>query len=227
MRNLSNSVIAPAFLGLSLILGGCATDPYTGEQKVSNTAKGAGIGAVTGAILGAAVSSDKDREKGAWQGAVAGAAVGGGYGYYMDQQEARLRQQLEATGVRVQRIGDTIRLIMPGNVTFDVNQANIKPQFTSVLDSVVAVVREYDKTVLDVKGYTDSTGSFEHNQQLSERRAQSVANFFVSRNIPAGRLRTTGFGPRNPIASNDTAAGREQNRRVELDLLPIQGATVK
>lgn len=197
----------------------CTIDPYTGEEKVSNTAKGAGIGAVVGAAAGVLIS---DSESGAWKGAAAGAAAGAGYGYYMDRQEKILRQRLEGTGVRVQRIGDTIKLIMPGNVTFDVDSESVRSNFEPVLNSVFEVVKEFDKTALDVKGYTDSTGSFEYNQSLSERRAQSVASYFTGLGIEQGRIRTTGFGPRYPVASNDTAAGRAQNRRVELDLIPIQ-----
>ncbi len=207
---------------MAFMVSACAVDPYTGEQKTSNTAKGAGMGAVAGAILGAAVASDEDREKGAWQGAAAGAAVGGGIGYYQDQQEAKLRKQLTGSGVQVRRVGDTITLVMPGNITFDVDQSAIKPSFTSVLDSVAVVVKEYNNTVVDVKGYTDSTGSFEHNQNLSESRAESVARYLMNRGVNQARIRTTGYGPRNPVASNDTAQGRAQNRRVEIDLIPTQ-----
>ena len=202
------------------LMTACTIDPYTGEQKTSNTAKGAGIGAVAGAVIGAAVASDEDREKGAMQGAAAGAAVGAGYGYYMDRQEKILRQRLEGTGVRVQRYGDSIRLIMPGNITFDTNQSNIQSGFYPVLDSVVEVVKEFNKTVIEINGYTDSTGSFSYNQKLSEDRAQAVANYVANQNVFMSRIRVTGYGPRNPIASNDTASGRAQNRRVEINLVP-------
>ncbi len=215
MSRMQSVVLAGAMS--AFLLGGCAIDPYTGEEKVSQTAKGAGIGAVGGAVAGAVISGDR---RGAVTGAVAGAAIGGGIGYYMDRQEAALRQRLEGTGVRVQRHGDQIKLIMPGNVTFDVNSDQIRSGFTSVLDSVALVIKEFDQTVVDIKGFTDSTGSFEYNQQLSERRAGSVARYFINQQIPAGRLRTTGYGPRYPIASNDTPEGRAQNRRVEIDLLP-------
>ena len=215
-----NRGIAFAAICVAVILAGCSIDPYSGEQKTSNTAKGAGMGALAGAVLGAAVSSDKDREKGAITGAVVGAAAGGGAGYYMDRQEALLRQRLEGTGVRVQRIGDQVKLIMPGNITFDTNADQIRPGFTDVLDSVSLVLAEFDKTAIEVKGYTDSTGSFEYNQQLSERRAQSVGNYLASHQVAAGRIRTTGYGPRYPVASNDTPEGRAQNRRVEINLVP-------
>lgn len=208
-----------ATVALSLAVAACTIDPYTGEKKTSNTAKGAGLGALAGAAIGAATAG-KDKNKAIKQGALAGAAVGAGAGYYMDTQEARLRQRLEATGVRVERIGDTIKLIMPGNITFDTSSSSLKPSFTDVLNSVVEVVREFDKTLLQINGYTDSTGSFEYNQQLSEQRAQSVARHFLNNGIAASRVRTAGMGPRDPVASNDSPAGRSQNRRVELSLIP-------
>ncbi|WP_372777359.1 OmpA family protein [Litorivivens sp.] len=215
----STWLVRVASIALALVVAGCTIDPYTGEKKTSNTAKGAGIGALAGAAIGAATAG-KDKNKAIKQGALAGAAVGAGAGYYMDTQEAKLRQQLEATGVRVERIGDTIKLIMPGNITFDTSSSSLKPSFTDVLNSVVAVVKEYDKTLLQINGYTDSTGSFEYNQNLSEQRAESVARFFLNSGVAASRVRTAGMGPRDPIASNDTAAGRAQNRRVELSLIP-------
>lgn len=211
-----------AMLSAAVALGGCSIDPYTGEEKVSNTGKGAGVGAVTGAVIGAATSSKKDRGKGALIGATAGAAIGGGVGYYMDTQEKKLRQQLEGTGVRVQRVGDSIKLIMPGNITFAVGSEQIAPDFYDVLNSVALVLREYDKTAIDIKGYTDSTGSFEFNQSLSERRAESVARYLINQQITPGRVRTAGYGPRYPIADNGSEAGRSQNRRVEIDLVPMQ-----
>lgn len=204
---------------LALAVAGCTIDPYTGEKKTSNTAKGAGMGALAGAAIGAATAG-KDKNKAIKQGALAGAAVGAGAGYYMDTQEAKLRQQLEGTGVRVERIGDTIRLIMPGNITFATDSTSLQSSFTSVLNSVVQVVKEFDETLLQINGYTDSTGSFEYNQKLSEQRADSVARYFLNNGIAPGRIRTEGKGPRDPVASNDTASGRAQNRRVELNLIP-------
>lgn len=218
----THRVFGIGLLLTAFVVSGCSIDPYTGEEKVSNTGKGAGIGAVTGAVLGAAVSSKKDRGKGALTGAAIGAAAGGGVGYYMDRQEKVLRQQLEGTGVRVQRIGDNIKLIMPGNITFAVNSDQLAPDFIDTLNSVALVLKEYKDTAVEIKGYTDSTGSFEYNQQLSERRAQSVARQLLNQGIAAGRVRTYGYGPRYPVASNDTESGRAQNRRVEVDLIPLQ-----
>jgi outer membrane protein OmpA-like peptidoglycan-associated protein len=218
----SFKLLRVAGLAAVLIVTGCTTtDPYTGEQKTSKTTQGAAIGAAAGAVLGVATSSKKDRGKGALIGAAAGAAIGGGIGQYQDRQEAELRQQLEGTGVRVQREGDMLKLIMPGNITFAVNSEQIQSGFYDVLDSVALVIRKYDKTLVDIRGYTDSTGSFEHNQALSERRAQSVASYLIGQQIAAGRVRTAGYGPRYPVASNNTEAGRAQNRRVEINLQPM------
>lgn len=204
------------------LVGGCASiDPYTGQQKTSNTAKGAGIGAVAGAVIGVVSASDDDREKGAITGALAGAAVGGGIGYYMDRQEAALRQRLESSGVRVERIGNEIKLIMPGQITFDTGRAELKTRFFSTLKSVAEVLKEFDRTRIDVSGHTDSTGGNELNQRLSEQRASSVAGFLTNQGVAAGRIYASGYGPRYPVADNGTVGGRAENRRVEIELRAI------
>lgn len=207
----------------TLVFTACTSiDPYTGEQKTSNTAAGAGIGAITGAVIGAATSSKKDRDKGILTGAVAGAAVGGGIGYYMDRQEAKLRQELQGSGVQVRREGNTIHLVMPGNITFETSRYDIRSQFYSVLNSVAKVLAEFDKTAIVVSGHTDSTGSMELNQTLSEQRASSVKQYLANRSVASGRVHSVGYGPRYPISSNSTTAGRQQNRRVELKLEPLE-----
>ncbi len=215
-------------LGISAaaLLAGCMTyDPYTGEKEVSKTTKGATIGAGIAAIGAYIDNRDSDRRqrterilKSAGVGAVAGGAVGN----YMDRQEAKLRHQLEGSGVRVVREGDNITLIMPGNITFDTARIDIKPNFTSVLDSVVLVVNEFDKTVLEVAGHTDNVGSDGDNMTLSSGRANSVANYFRGKGVKPERLTTIGYGETRPAADNGSEAGREQNRRVELTLLPIK-----
>ena len=214
------------FISLFTILFGISacttTDPYTGEEKTSHATTGAIIGAAAGAVVGA-VSGDDSRERRnrALIGAGIGALAGGAVGYYMDQQEAKLRKQLEGTGVRVVRSGDNITLVMPSNVTFAVDQAAIDASFYPVLDSVALVLDEYDKTIIDVVGHTDSTGSHQYNQRLSERRADSVAKYLISQKVLAARIETFGMGETRPIASNATAEGRQLNRRVELTLIPV------
>lgn len=201
-------------------LASCTTNPYTGESKVSNTAKGAVIGAAAGAVIGA-VSGKRNRARNAAIGAGVGALAGGAVGAYMDVQEKKLREQLQGTGVSVTRVGDEIILNMPGNVTFSTDSADIRSDFYSVLNSVVLVLKEYDKTILEITGHTDSTGSAQHNQQLSERRASSVGAYLAAQGVRTERITTTGLSYNSPIASNDTAEGRQQNRRVELRLVPI------
>jgi outer membrane protein OmpA-like peptidoglycan-associated protein len=139
----------------------------------------------------------------------------------MDHQESKLREQLRGTGVSVTRAGDELILNMPGNITFEVDQAGIRSGFYGVLNSVVLVVNEFDKTVIEIAGFTDSTGSDSYNQMLSERRAYSVGDYLTSQGVIRGRVVTKGFGERYPVADNNTSAGREQNRRVELRLVPI------
>jgi outer membrane protein OmpA-like peptidoglycan-associated protein len=207
---------------LSVGLIGCTTtDPYTGEQKTSTTVKGAGIGAVAGAVLGAATGDNaKDRRERALKGAAIGGVVGGGVGNYMDRQEAKLRQELQGTGVQVRRDGNNLYLVMPGNITFATSSADIRSDFFSVLNSVAKVLAEFNQTSIRVTGHTDSTGSDTINQPLSQRRADSVATYLRSQKVTSTRIQSYGYGSRYPIASNDTPAGREQNRRVELELVP-------
>ena len=206
-------------------LSGCTTfDPYTGEEKTTNTAKGAGIGASAALLVSYLANKDKssgERNRRMLRDAGIGAVAGGGVGYYMDTQEAKLRKQLRSTGVSVKRDGDNINLIMPGNITFPTDRSSLKSDFYDVLNSVALVLEEYDKTIIAVAGYTDSQGSDSYNQQLSEDRARSVANYLKSRKIVAARFEVIGFGEKNPIADNKTAEGRALNRRVELTLLPI------
>jgi outer membrane protein OmpA-like peptidoglycan-associated protein len=218
------NVISAAVLA-ALSITGCTTyDAYTGEEKTSATAKGAGIGAGAAAVISYIANKDKDpreRNKRILRDAGIGAIVGGGVGYYMDSQEAELRKQLRSTGVRVEREGDNINLIMPGNITFPTNQSALKADFYAVLDSVALVLEEYEKTVIVVAGFTDSTGSDSYNQKLSEDRANSVATYLKGKNILPARFEVVGFGEQSPVADNSTAEGRALNRRVELTLLPI------
>jgi outer membrane protein OmpA-like peptidoglycan-associated protein len=150
--------------------------------------------------------------------------AGGAVGQYMDRQEAKLRQQLQGTGVSVTRVGNNITLNMPGNITFRTDSADLQPDFFGVLNSVSIVLKEYDKTLLEVAGHTDNTGNDAHNQALSERRAGSVSTYLQSQGINSQRLMTVGGGEGHPVATNDTAEGRQLNRRVELTLEPITQA---
>ncbi|HFD12382.1 MAG TPA: OmpA family protein [Crenotrichaceae bacterium] len=199
-----------------LSITACAIDPYTGEEKVSNTAIGAGIGAATGAAIGAAA----DGGSGAWKGAIAGTAAGAGIGYYMDRQEKILRLKLRRSGVQIQREGDNIRLIMPGDITFNTGQYTIQNQFYNVLNAVATVINEFNKTMVEISGHTDSTGGLALNQRLSEQRANSVARYLNAQGVAANRMFAQGFGQNHPIASNNTKQGRRANRRVEIRLLP-------
>jgi len=221
---MKNLLIALSLAGTT-ILSGCTTfDAYTGEEKTTNTAKGAGIGAGTAMVLSYLANKDKsssERKKRLLRDAGIGAIVGGGAGYYMDTQEAKLRQQLRNSGVSVVREGDNINLIMPGNITFPSNGSHLMTDFYDVLDSVALVLEEFEKTTIVVAGFTDSKGTEAYNQQLSESRANTVATYLQSRKVNSARFETIGFGEKNPIADNSSEAGRSLNRRVELSLIPI------
>ncbi|GAA6169889.1 OmpA family protein [Sessilibacter corallicola] len=206
------------------ILAGCTTyDAYTGEQKTSNTAIGAGIGASVAAVIAYIDNKDDDsrtRNKRILAAAATGGAIGGGIGYYMDAQEAKLRKQLRGSGVSVERVGDNINLIMPGNITFASARSEIASDFYPVLESVTLVLKEYDKTLVVVGGHTDSDGSESYNQSLSVQRANSVSGYFQSQGVKPIRLEPIGFGESQPIATNSTPAGKQSNRRVEITLVP-------
>ena len=216
MRQLSLIVIS------ACLVTACTTNPYTGEREASNKARGAAIGAAVGAVVGALTGDDADeRRKRALIGLGAGALTGTAVGAYMDAQENKLRQQLAGTGVSVTRMGDDVILNMPGNITFDVDRSDLKSGFLPVLDSVSLVLEEFDQTLIDVTGHTDSTGSVEHNLGLSDRRATSVATYLRAKGVEPMRIETLGVGPHYPVADNATPSGRQLNRRVELVLKPL------
>ncbi len=218
----SRSIVA-LVLGTTVLVTGCmTTDPYTGEQEVNKTSKGAAIGAGVGVAIGLLTGdSSAERKKRALILGSAGGLAGGAVGNYMDRQEAKLRAQLQGTGVSVTRNGNNIILNMPGNVTFQTNSADINAAFYPVLNSVGIVLKEFDKTIVDVAGHADSTGPDDKNMELSQRRAGSVSSYLAAQGINAQRLVTTGYGETRPIASNDTVEGRQQNRRVEITLVPV------
>ncbi|NQY02900.1 MAG: OmpA family protein [Halieaceae bacterium] len=202
-------------LASAALISACTTNPYTGEQQASKAAiYGASAAAVCG-LVGAI-----DSGKHARNAALGCGIVGAGVGAYMDVQEAKLREQLQGTGVSVVREGDNIRLVMPGNITFQTDSYNLRSDFYPVLNSVGEVLAKYGDTTIRVSGHTDNTGSRQYNQTLSERRAGSVADYLVTREVVRSRLLVQGQSFDQPIADNGTAAGRAQNRRVELYVLP-------
>lgn len=214
-------IVIATIVCVTVAISGCTTNTYSGEAEVGNSAIGAGIGSLVGAGVGVLSSSKKDRGKGALIGAASGAALGGGIGYYMDVQEAKLRAKMRGTGVSVTRNGDNIVLNMPNNVTFDSSSATLKPAGANTLTGVAMVLKEYPKTAVNIAGYTDSTGGTELNQELSQQRADSVASSLITQGVAANRFHTIGMGSANPIASNSTADGKAQNRRVEITLSPL------
>jgi outer membrane protein OmpA-like peptidoglycan-associated protein len=220
---MNTGIMKTALVGVALIAAGCQTlDPYTQESQTSSATKGAIIGAVTGAVVGLVSGDDAvERRQHALIGAGVGALAGGSIGYYMDRQEAKLRAELQGSGVSVTRIGDNITLNMPGNVTFATDSSDLSPAFFDVLSSVGKVLNEFDQTVVEVAGHTDSTGSHAYNQSLSERRAGSVAQYLQSQGINGQRLITLGLGESMPVAENETSGGRQANRRVEITMVPV------
>jgi len=207
---------AISVFALTAIVAGCTTvNPYTGQTQTAKSTWGTAIGATAGALIGSTQSS-----KGALIGALGGAAVGGGVGYYLDAQAAELRAELASTGVQVVEGDDSIRLIMPGNITFKTDSADINSSFYPVLNSVAKVLKKYSNSTVMVSGHTDSTGSADYNLNLSRERATSVASYLQGQGIKSSRFEVLGLGSSNPIASNDTAAGRSQNRRVEIKIIP-------
>ena len=201
------------------VLTACTTiNPYTGQSQTSKAVWGTAIGAATGAATGALVSNNHGA--GALVGGLAGAAVGGGVGYYMDTQEAELRAELASTGVSVIRDGDNIRLVMPGNITFKTDSADINAGFYSTLNSVAKVLNKYDNSTVMVMGFTDSTGAASYNQTLSQNRANAVAAYLQGQGVKSSRFEIMAMGASNPIADNSTATGRQQNRRVEIKIIP-------
>lgn len=212
MGMIRNTALAAAGI---LALSACTTNPYTGERQASKAATYGGGAAAVCALIGATESSKRARNA-----ALGCGLAGAGVGAYMDVQEAKLKEQLQGTGVQVVREGDNLRLVMPGNITFQTDSYNLRSDFYPVLNSVGQVLAKYADTTLRVSGHTDSTGSRSYNQTLSERRAGSVADYLATRNVDRSRMLVQGLGPDQPIADNSSDAGRAQNRRVELYILP-------
>lgn len=199
-------------VALIISLGACAT---TGQNQPNKALTYGAAGAALCGIIGSIESSKRARNA-----ALGCGIVGAGIGAYMDAQERQLREELSGSGVRIERQGDTIRLIMPGNITFPTDSYNLRSSFYPVLSDVSAVIAKYNETSLRVSGHTDSTGKRAYNQKLSEQRASSVANYLVANGVSRARLFVEGQGQDQPIADNATEAGRSANRRVELSILP-------
>lgn len=230
MKNPTKHILAAAVMGA--MLAGCATsgggyygsqDPYGQPDPHQKTKQGAAIGAVAGVVAGLLSGSDAtERRQRALVGAGVGGLAGGAIGNYQDRQERALRDQMAGTGVDIVRQGDNITLNMPDNITFGFDKSDLQPQFYPVLDNLARTLSEYNQTIIEVAGHTDSVGSDSYNQGLSVRRAESVGNYLMSRGVVRDRFIITGAGKNRPIASNDTEAGRAMNRRVELTLVPLR-----
>ncbi len=224
MSKLTTAGLCAAVAG-AMLMTSCAT--YTGQTSNPNDPNhtrnnaliGAGIGAVAGLLSG---GDAVERRQRAMVGAGVGGLAGAGIGAYQDRQEAALRRDLEGSGVDVVRQGDNITLNMPGNVTFAFDSSNLQTQFYPVLDNVANTLTQYDQTVIEVAGHTDSVGSESYNRTLSEQRANSVAAYLRGHGVNQQRMIIVGAGESRPIASNDTEAGRAQNRRVEITIVPVQ-----
>jgi outer membrane protein OmpA-like peptidoglycan-associated protein len=211
---------------MGLALAGCENMPRPSDRPFENWEKGAAIGAIGGAVLGA-TAYRRDRTKGAVIGAVGGGLAGAAVGAYMDSQkrdlEKNLAQEIQSGQARVEKLpNDIVRVTMTSQTAFDTNSTAIKPGFYSTLDKLSDVVVRYNKTTLTVVGHTDNVGSDKYNQDLSQRRAYSVAQYFESKRVNPMRLATAGKGEGEPVASNASEAGRQQNRRVEIYVEPVR-----
>jgi len=219
-------LIISSLAALSLVtVSACVTDPNTGEKKVSRTAIGAGGGALAGLLLGGLIGGSTGRIVGAGIGGIAGGAIG----YQKDKQIRELRESTAGSGVDVTETdnGQAILVNLPDGVTFDVDSSALKPSFRSTLDEIARSLKQYPNSLIDVYGHTDSTGSEQYNQALSERRASTVANYLVMQGVSGARIRSQGFGETMPIASNETLEGRARNRRVEIKIVPISQEQVQ
>lgn len=218
--------IAALAAGLAAFMAGCAS--YTGQTNDPNDPNRTRNGALIGAAIGTAAGllsggNAVERRQRAMVGAGIGALAGGGIGAYQDRQEAELRRATAGTGVDVSRDGDVIKLNLPDGVTFDFNKYDVKSQFYPALNQIAGTLREYNQTIVEVSGHTDSVGSDAYNQTLSEQRANSVASYLIGQGLQRERFEVVGMGKRYPIASNDSEQGRALNRRVEIRLLPLEG----
>ncbi len=217
MRGSKYTSLGIAVVCAASLIAGCAKQPTSSQQQPrttqrDKTKKGAAIGAASGAVLGAILGEGELDE--ILMGAAIGGGIGAGVGVYMDKQEEKLAQ---IPGTSVERVGDDMLLVhFDSDILFDVDSAVLDPASRSSLDQAAGVFVEYPKTAILTQGHTDSTGSEQHNQDLSERRADAVSNYLIRRGIDQMRITSLGYGEGNPVASNETVSGRQQNRRVDL-----------
>lgn len=203
-----------AALASGLVLTGCTTDPATGQQRLNKTAIGTLAGAAGGAVISKATGGDETGRD-----AAIGAALGAGVGYYMERQAKQLEQQMAGTGVTVTpNPNGNIDLVMPGNITFAFDDATLNSSFKPTLDKLASTMNEYNQNTITIAGHTDSKGAASYNQKLSRDRAYSVANYLTARGVSSNRIKVVAYGESDPVASNNTEAGRQQNRRVELTI---------
>lgn len=216
IKTYKSVLLSILFIALANVLNGCTTiNPYTGEKEVSDTAIGTGVGVVGGALVGQLIGGNT---AGTLIGAGIGAAVGGITGNYMDRQNDELREQLQGTGVQIAHSGKDIRLVMPGDITFENDRSDIKANFYDTLNSVAIVLKKFKNTTIKVAGFASNTGDAMHNQDLSESRARVVADYLIAQKIDPNRIMAVGYGERHPIASNATKEGQAKNRRVEITI---------
>lgn len=209
------------FLSLLIILAGCAA-PETQTKTQKGAIYGAAGGAAAGAIAGQVIGRDA---KGTLIGAAIGAAVGGlggaGVGRMMDNQERDMREALaKSEAAAVSREGNLLAVTFKGDVTFDTNSTIVRPGLQSEINRVAGVLTQYPETLVRVEGHTDSVGSDAYNQDLSIRRANSVKDLLVQRGVAESRIDAVGYGETLPVATNETEAGRQRNRRVEIKIAP-------
>ncbi|OYZ12873.1 MAG: hypothetical protein B7Y35_15330 [Sphingomonadales bacterium 28-64-96] len=219
------NVFMIAALSGALALGGCVTDPETGDRRISRPAGTAAAGAGAGALLGALLGGRNNRAEvliGAGVGAIAGGAVGS----YMDRQARELKQRTAGSGIEVEQRGDEIAIKLPSGIAFDTNESSVRPDMRPALDQVAKTLASYQSTFIDVTGHTDSTGGDAINQPLSDRRASAVADYLQYQGVQRARMATRGYGAQMPVATNDTDAGRAKNRRVEIRLSPVTQSDV-
>jgi outer membrane protein OmpA-like peptidoglycan-associated protein len=219
-------IFLSSFTAMTLVAtSACVTDPNTGERKVSRTAIGGVGGAAAGYLLGGLIGGSTGRIIGAGIGGVAGGAIG----YQKDKQIRELKEQTAGSGIDVTETPDqkSILVNLPNGVTFPVDSTTISPAFQVTLDKIANSLLEYPNSLIDVYGHTDSTGSDQYNLDLSQRRADAVADYLVMRGVARARIRTQGYGERYPVADNTTEAGRALNRRVEVRITPVSQEDVQ